>query len=90
MKRPHPELPRARRLVAFVLAFAALRGLKARDQRRHIREVFAGTDIPKHVRYSAVRAEAGVSMLELRDARQSELFDRGPRRRTTRKKVPRG
>lgn len=84
----HPLLTLARRLVAQVLAEAHTRGLKAREQRRRIRAVFAGTVVPAHVRYAAVRAEAGVSMLDLPDARQPTLLDLGPRRRRTRRRNP--
>lgn len=80
----HALLPMARRLVAQVLAEAHTRGLRAREQRRRIRAVFAATIIPAHVRYLAVRLEAGVSMLDLSDARQPLLLDRGPRRRVRR------
>jgi hypothetical protein len=80
----------AKGLVAEVLAEAHTRGLKAKEQRRRIRAAFAKTIVPAWVRYAAVKAVAGVSMLDLPDARQPHLLDRGPRRRTTRKKVPRG
>ena len=86
MKSPHPLLPMARRLVAQVLAEAHTRGLKAREQRRRIRAVFASTIIPRAVRYRAVFLEAGASMLDLPDARQQPLLDRGPRRIRPRRK----
>lgn len=70
----------AERLVREVLAVAETRGSPAREIRRLLRARFATTTIGAHVRYAAVKAVAGVSMLDLPDARQFPLLDRGPRR----------
>lgn len=86
MRRPHVLLAMAKGLVAEVLAEALTRGLKAKEQRRRLRIAFARTIIPAHVKYQAVRAVAGCGLLDLPDARQPTLIDRGPRRRTSRKK----
>lgn len=69
----------AERLAAEVLAWALARGSSAREQRRRIRAAFAKTVVPSRVRYAAVRAVFGVGMLDLPNARQPALIDRGPR-----------
>ena len=90
MRRPHVLLAMAKGLVVEVLAEASTRGLRAKEQRRRLRIAFAKTIIPAHVKYMAVRAVTGGGLLDLQDARQPALLDRGPRRRTKRKKVSRG
>ena len=84
MKRPSLRTL-AERIVAEVLAWAHARGSSAREQRRRMREAFASTVVPRHVRYAAVRAVAGVGLLDLPDARQPALIEKGPRRRKRRK-----
>lgn len=77
----------AERLVREVLAAADTRGLPARVIRRLLRARFAVTNVSNAVRYAAVRAVTGGGLLDLRDARQPTLLDRGPRRRRSRKKA---
>lgn len=84
-RSPHRAL--AERLVREVLAAADTRASSAREIRRLLRVRFATTTVSDAVRYAAVRAVTGGGLLDLRDARQPTLLDRGPRRRRSRKKT---
>jgi hypothetical protein len=73
---------------AEVLAFARRRGLTARTTRRLLREAFARTSFSKSAWHAGACDAAGCLLLDLPDARQPSLLDRGPRRiRSRRKKV---
>ncbi len=76
----------AERLVREVLAVAETRASNAREIRRLLRARFATTTVTDAVRYAAVRAVTGGGLLDLRDARQPMLLDRGPRRTRPRRK----
>ncbi len=75
----------AQRLVREVLAVVETRGATAREARRLFRARRAATSIIASVWYAAVRAVTGGGLLDLGNARQPTLLDRGPRRRRSRK-----
>ena len=87
MSRRSPHRVLAERLVREVLAAAETRGSSAREIRRLLRVAFGATTVTTAVRYAAVRAVTGGGLLDLRDARQPTLLDRGPRRIRSRKKT---
>jgi len=71
----------AQRIVREVLAMVETRGATAREARRLFRARHALTSIPVSAWYRAVRVVTGGGLLDLADARQPTLLDRGPRRR---------
>lgn len=74
----------AQHVVREVLAVVETRGATAREARRLFRARHAITSIPRSVWYAAVRAVTGGGLLDLRNARQPQLLDHGPRRRRCR------
>lgn len=79
-----PYFVTAQRIVREVLAIVETRGATAREARRLFRARHASTSIPLSVWYAAVRAVTGGGLLDLPNARQPTLLDRGPRRRRPR------
>lgn len=69
-----------------VLLFAQRRGLTARAARRLLREAFAKSNVSRSTWHAAACDAAGCKLLDLPDARQPTLLDRGPRTRRSRKK----
>jgi hypothetical protein len=75
----------AERHARAVLAEAEARGATGREKRRMLRARFATLSISEGVWYQAAVRVAGCPLLELRDARQPELIERGPRKRRVRR-----
>lgn len=71
----------AERVVRQIVERAEMLGWKAKTIRRELREAYWRVFASRSVWYGAVRRVVGTGILEIRDARQRELVERGPRAR---------